>query len=48
VIVRYGGLKLYRKVVPFFLGLILGDFLSGGVFNLIGIFWDLPVYHFLG
>jgi len=47
-IVRYGGLKLYRKAVPFFLGLILGDFVSGAVFNLIGIFYDLPVYHFLG
>jgi hypothetical protein len=48
MIVRYGGLKLYRKVVPFFLGLILGDFVSGGIFNIIGIFLDLPVYHFLG
>lgn len=48
LIVRYGGLKLYRKAVPFFLGLILGDFVSGGLFNLVGIFWDLPVYHFLG
>ncbi|MBI5834484.1 MAG: hypothetical protein HZB16_19470 [Armatimonadetes bacterium] len=47
-IVRYGGLKLYRKAVPFFLGLILGDFVVGGLFNLVGIFWDLPVYHFLG
>lgn len=47
-IVRYGGLRLYRKAVPFFLGLILGDFLVGGLFNLVGIFADLPVYHFLG
>ncbi len=48
VVVRYGGLKLYRSAVPFFLGLTLGDFISGGLFNLIGIALDLPVYHFLG
>lgn len=48
VIVRYGGLKTYRNAIPFFLGLILGDFVSGGIFNIIGILRDLPVYHFLG
>ncbi|MCC7493464.1 MAG: hypothetical protein IT204_14005 [Fimbriimonadaceae bacterium] len=47
-IIRAGGLKLFRAAVPFFLGLILGDFLSGGLFNIVGIFLDLPVYHFLG
>lgn len=25
MVLRYGGLKLYRQVVPFFLGLVLGD-----------------------
>lgn len=25
LVVRYGGLRLYRKTVPFFLGLVLGD-----------------------
>lgn len=47
-IVRAGGLRLYRTAIPFFLGLILGDFVSGGLFNLVGIFWDLQIYHFLG
>jgi hypothetical protein len=29
LLVRYGGLKAYRRSLPFALGLILGDFLSG-------------------
>ncbi|NUP99170.1 MAG: hypothetical protein HUU35_04850 [Armatimonadetes bacterium] len=47
-VVKYGGLKVYRAAIPFFLGLVLGDFVSGGLFNLIGVIGDLPVYHFLG
>jgi hypothetical protein len=47
-IVRYGGLKGYRRYMPFFLGLILGDFLAGGFANLIGTFSDFKPYHFLG
>jgi len=35
LLVRYGGLKAYRRSLPFFLGLILGDFLSAGVWILI-------------
>lgn len=35
LLVRYGGLKAYRRSRPFFLGLILGDFLSAGVWILI-------------
>lgn len=44
VILRYGGLKLYRSAIPFFLGLVLGDYLIGGAWSLIGIIWQLPVY----
>ena len=36
VILRYGGFKLYRALLPFFLGLVLGDFFVGGVFGVIG------------
>jgi hypothetical protein len=41
---RYGGLNLYRRFMPFFLGLCLGDFLIGGLWTLIGCFTDLNVY----
>jgi len=32
---HYGGLKLYRQLRPFFLGLILGEFMAAGVWLLI-------------
>ena len=35
-ILRYGGFKLYRTFLPFFLGLVLGDFFIGGVFGVAG------------
>lgn len=47
-VVRYSGLKGYRKLMPFFLGLILGDFIAGGIANVIGCFSDFRPYHFLG
>jgi hypothetical protein len=31
-----GGLSAYRKALPFFLGMILGDFTMGGIFGLLG------------
>ncbi|MCA1597039.1 MAG: hypothetical protein LC772_11535, partial [Chloroflexi bacterium] len=33
---RAGGLEAYRKLLPFFLGLLLGDFCLGGIFGLLG------------
>lgn len=41
-ILRYGGLKLYRRAVPFFLGLVLGDYIAGSAWSLIGIVFGLP------
>lgn len=31
VILRVGGLRLYRQGIPFFLGLAIGHFLIGGL-----------------
>ena len=36
VIVRYGGMRLHNYLVPFFLGLVLGDFFIGSVWAIIG------------
>ncbi len=44
VLIKYGGLNLYRKVLPFFLGLILGDFFIGGVFGVAGALIPRPGY----
>lgn len=38
LIIRYGGMKLHNAFVPFFLGLVLGDFFIGSVWAIIGPF----------
>jgi Family of unknown function (DUF6785)/Domain of unknown function (DUF6784) len=37
---RYGGVVLFKKVRYLFIGLIIGDFLMGGVWALVGLFSD--------
>jgi uncharacterized membrane protein YuzA (DUF378 family) len=37
---RYGGVILFKKLRYFFVGLIIGDFLMGGVWALVGLFCD--------
>ncbi|MFQ6098913.1 MAG: DUF6785 family protein, partial [Armatimonadota bacterium] len=44
LIIRYGGYKAYRSLMPFFLGLILGDFFIGGVFGVVGALVPRPGY----
>jgi len=44
LVLRYGGMQLYRRSLPFFLGLILGDFLNGGFWTLLGCFTSINVY----
>jgi hypothetical protein len=38
---RYGGIVVFKKVQYFFIGLIIGDFLMGGGWALIGLFTDV-------
>ena len=45
---KYGGLKVHRKATPFFLGLILGEFTMGSIWNIFGIILNVPIYHFWG
>ena len=35
-IMRWGGYKAYRAVRPFFLGLVIGDCLAAGLWNVVG------------
>ena len=46
LLLRGGGLKLYRKGVPFFLGLMLGQFVSGSLWSLLGVITDQLTYGF--
>jgi hypothetical protein len=41
---RYAGLRGYRMLLPFFFGLILGDFTIGCLWPLIGWVFQVPYY----
>lgn len=43
-ILRFGGLKLYRRAVPLFLGIALGDLSIGSVWSIIGILMNTTIY----
>jgi len=47
LILRHGGLTLHRRSIPFFMGLILGEFIVGGFWMIRGAFWGVPTYKFL-
>lgn len=46
-ILRIGGLKAHRQAIPFFLGVILGDFIVGALWSIIGIGLRKSMYQFL-
>jgi hypothetical protein len=43
VLLRYGGLRLFRRVVPFFLGMVVGDMLSEGIWGAVAAWVALGV-----
>jgi len=44
VVLRYGGIRLYRQSLPFFYGVIVGDFLAGGITTALGCFTGISAY----
>jgi vacuolar-type H+-ATPase subunit I/STV1 len=46
LILRYGGLGGFRRALPFFYGLVLGQFVIGSFWNIYGILRDVPTYQF--
>ncbi|MCS7181175.1 MAG: hypothetical protein NZ891_07520, partial [bacterium] len=38
LILKYGGVKFYHRAKVFFLGMVLGSFFTGGIWNLIAFF----------
>lgn len=47
VILKYGGLRIHRRAIPFFLGLILGQFIIGSLWGIVGIALHKPMYRFI-
>ena len=45
-LLKYGGARNYRASAPFFVGLVLGEFIVGGFWNLYGTLMGVKVYHF--
>ncbi|MBM3236080.1 hypothetical protein FJZ31_07240 [Candidatus Poribacteria bacterium] len=43
-LLSHGGLAWYRKSVPFFLGLILGEYIVGSLWSLIGVIGNMQIY----
>jgi len=46
ITLKYGGIKRYRRAVPFFIGLILGEFVIGSLWSIIGIVSGTSTYAF--
>ncbi|MCS6775637.1 MAG: DUF6785 family protein [Chloroherpetonaceae bacterium] len=44
LIVRYGGMAAYRRYIPFFIGLILGDYITGSVWAIYGSVTGVQTY----
>jgi len=46
LVIRYGGHKLYMRLAPMFVGLVLGEFVVGGMWGLIGTIGRHTTYRF--
>ena len=46
IILRYGGRGGFQRAMPLFLGLMLGQFVVGSLWNIYGIFAQVPTYQF--
>lgn len=45
-LLRFGGLKTFRRALPFFFGLMIGQFVVGGIWNILGTIANVPTYRF--
>jgi hypothetical protein len=46
IVLRYGGRRGYGRALPFFFGLMLGQFVLGSLLNIVGIILQIPTYQF--
>ena len=45
---KFGGLRFYKRALPFFFGLILGQMIIGSLWSLIGLALGIQTYSFWG
>ena len=43
-LLKYGGIKSYNKAIPFFMGLVLGDFVVGCYWGIMSLIVGQPLY----
>jgi hypothetical protein len=48
IVLKSSGLKGFRYTLPFFLGLILGEFVVSSIANILGIIFNWQIYRFWG
>lgn len=46
IILRQGGIRTHRKAIPFFLGLVLGEFVVGSIWSIIGLSLGIRTFPF--
>ena len=46
ILLKAGGMKAHRAAIPFFLGMVLADFLVGGCWALLGVLLNVRTYGF--
>jgi hypothetical protein len=44
IILKVFGLKAHQRAIPFFLGLVMGDYISVSIWALIGTLFNIPTY----
>ena len=44
IILKVFGLKVHQRAIPFFLGLVMGDYISVSIWALIGTLFNIPTY----
>lgn len=46
ILLHYGGVRLYRKAMPLFSGMVMGEFVIGSLFSIGGLAFNKRVYAF--
>jgi hypothetical protein len=46
IILRQGGIRAHRRAIPFFLGLVLGEFVVGSIWSIIGLSLGIRTFPF--